>query len=212
MLTDIAMRRPDLHANIAANPGATPELIRWMNGVRPNRRAQPRPPQLTQLPGGAQYPHPRNASYGPPGGSAHWRPPQNAPYAAPKKGKVGCWFAGCGCLVVVAFVGLFAFAGLGAVLGLSDSESAPSSSVEAAPENTDAADISAHLELYEQERTKIDELSAALEGNPVKPLVALFDWMDDQDAKMADPNLTVYSAESIAAQEHLSRGPRTEHR
>ena len=113
---------------------------------------------------------------------------------------MGCWFAGCGCLVVVAFIGLFAFAGLGGVLGLSDSESAPSPSVETTPESDDAADLTEHLELYEQERTRIDELSVALDGNPVKPLVALFDWMEDQDAKMAEPNVTVCSAESIAAQ------------
>lgn len=200
VLTDIALRRPDLHANIAANPGATPELIRWINGVRPTRRPQPRAPQLTQRPSGAQYPNPRNASSVPPSRSTHWRHPQNAPFAVPKKGKVGCWFAGCGCLVVVAFIGLFAFAGLGGVLGLSDSESAPSPSVETTPESDDAADLTEHLELYEQERTRIDELSVALDGNPVKPPRALFDWMEDQDAKMAEPNVTVCSAESIAAQ------------
>lgn len=204
VLTDIAMRRPDLHPSIASNPGATPELLRWMHGVRPSRRPQPlpprrTPPQLTTRPVGAQYAHPESASDNALGARAPSIPPHSAPYMPAKKGKAGCWFAGCGCLVVL-FMGLFAFAGLGAILGLSSSDTTPSPSVQAAPENTDATEIAEHLELYEQERTKIDELSVALEGNPVKPLVALFDWMEDQDAKMADPNLSLYSAESIASQ------------
>ncbi|PPF47306.1 hypothetical protein C5B85_03320 [Pseudoclavibacter sp. AY1F1] len=103
-------------------------------------------------------------------------------------------------------MGLFAFASLGAILGLGDESTTPYPSVETAPVDTGAADLTEHIALYEQERTKIDELSSALEGNPVKPLVALFDWMEDQDAKMADPNLTVYSAESIAAQASTFRG------
>ncbi|WP_424467803.1 hypothetical protein [Pseudoclavibacter helvolus] len=200
VLTDIAMRRPDLHASIASNPGATPELRRWMHGVRSVRAPQPRPPQMVQRASVPQYPQPGRLPYAPPGGAPPYGPPHAVPQMPRKKGKVGCWFAGCGCLVVVAFMGLFALAGLGAILGLSDSGTTPGPSVEAAPENTDAADIASHIALFEQERAKIDELSVELDGNPVKPLVALFDWMEDQDAKMADPNLTVYSAESIATQ------------
>lgn len=126
---------------------------------------------------------------------------------APKRGSgtVGCWFAGCGCLVVAAFMGLFAFAGLGAVLGLSDSEPTPSPSVQAAPEETDAADLAEHVALFEQERAKIDELSVALDGNPVKPLVAQFGVLADLDARMADPNLTAYSAETFASQTSIFR-------
>ena len=97
-------------------------------------------------------------------------------------------------------MGLLAFAGLSAVLGLSDSDTAPSLSVQTYPESTDATEIAEHLELYEQERTKIAELSVALDENPVKPLVNLFDWMEEQDAKMTDPSLSVHSAESIVAQ------------
>ncbi|GAB3293926.1 hypothetical protein GCM10027427_13430 [Pseudoclavibacter terrae] len=210
VLTDIAMRRPDLRGDIAANPAATPELIRWMNGVsRPgNLQSHPRPqPNLQwsrpQQPRPLQPPQTR-PSYGPPpprpGLAATPYAPGRSPDPPRRKGTAGGWLAGCGCLVVVAFMGLFAFAGLGAILGLSDTATTPSPSVEAAPVDTGADDLDAHIALYEQERTKIDELSVALDGNPAKPLVALFDWMEDQDAKMTDPNLTAYSAELLADQ------------
>ncbi|PPG29415.1 hypothetical protein [Pseudoclavibacter sp. RFBB5] len=213
VLTNIAMRRPDLRADIAANPGATPELIRWMNGVSGPGKPQPQPqpthtptrpgygPRPTH-PGLAAAPYsPGQGAYPPRAGlAAAPYAPGPSPYPPRRKGKAGYWFAGCGCLVVVAFMGLFAFAGLGAILGLSDAATTPSPSVEAAPVDTGAADLADHIALYEQERTKIDELSTALEANPVKPLVALFDWMEDQDAKMTDPNLTAYSAELLADQ------------
>ena len=175
VLAEIAGRRWDLHAEIAANPSAHPELVRWMLAVNPGLG---RPPQPT-------WSAPAAASW-----------PGSVPPPPPRRGGAGCWWAGCGCLAIVAFLVIIVLVivGIGAALGPSNDQ--PPTAGEGA---TDPS-LQEQVELFEQERVRIDELSAVLVGNPVASLVADFEWYALQLEKMADPGLSLGTAQAIVTQ------------
>jgi hypothetical protein len=184
ILADLAARRWDLHALIAANPGSYPQLIHWMRSVNPTlsvqatQSVQPQPwPQ--PLPGWQAAP-----AFGPP--------------APRRRGGIGGWLAGCGCLAVAALMAVVVFAGLGALLNV-DSDSNNNEQHTAAPPAA-GSEIQAQIELYHQERAKIDELAVVFDGTPVGYLVAGFERLYRQDEAMADPNLGEYSAKTIVTQ------------
>lgn len=184
VLVDLAAQRWDLHALIAANPAASPELIRWIRGVNPTLSTGRAPGrQLAASPAGPAF------------------APAAAPHVPRRSRGVGGWLAGCGCLAVVAIVAVVVFAGFGALLFSGDDETGGSSSV-ATPDAAPTADseIDTQRALYADERAKIDELSLEFEESPVAWLVAEFEWLFRQDEKMADPNLLEYTAQTIAAQ------------
>lgn len=187
VLADIAARRWDLHAEIATNPRAYPELIRWMGTVNP---AGGVPPQswpaatgLTIAPHGAGDPAPH---------------PVSPPVPARRSG-AGWWFAGCGCLAVVA-VALVAFLGLGAALAPSErpgwSEAAPDNpTVPGTPTDPQVAE---QIASFRAHQPKINELAAQLEGNPVAPLVADLRTFRSDEQRADDPTIGIYEAKPIA--------------
>lgn len=99
LLSDIAARRPDLRATIAANPGAFPELRNWIMTVGADVSAQQATPSM----------------------------PVAAPRV--RRSGAGWWFAGCGCLTVVGLVFLGIVLAGGALLSSGDGGSTGRSSV-----------------------------------------------------------------------------------
>lgn len=187
VLADIAARRWDLHAEIAANPRAYPELIRWMGAVNPAGgvppQSWPAPTGLTTVPHGAGYPAPHAVS-----------PPVPA-----RRSGVGWWFAGCGCLAVVAVV-LIAFLGLGAALAPSErpgtNEAAPDNPT--VPETATDPQVAQQIASFRADQPKINELAAQLEGNPVAPLVADLRTFGSDEQRADDPTIGIYEAKPIA--------------
>ncbi|MCP2049314.1 UNVERIFIED_ORG: hypothetical protein J3D58_003386 [Paenarthrobacter nicotinovorans] len=57
--------------------------------------------------------------------------------------------------------------------------------------------MEAQKALFKQEQTRINELAAQLGGNPTAPLVADFPSFRREEAKLADPDLTIFSARSM---------------
>lgn len=99
MLSDIAGRRPDLRAVIAANPSAFPELRNWIMAVGAGAPAQQTAPSA----------------------------PVAAPRA--RRSGAGWWFAGCGCLAIIGLVFLGVVLAGGALLTSSDGGSTSRGSV-----------------------------------------------------------------------------------
>lgn len=160
LLSELASRRWDLHAVIAAHPRAFPELQRWIAEVNPASAPvsnHPAPP----VPEHGGYPQ-RPA---PPPMPAHPQPPPGA--RSPRRGGLGWWLGGCGCLAfVVVFFLILAFAG-GAIASLNGSDG----SREAPGDSSEASGAAEHLAAFDAERERYTELAAELEGNPVAPLV-----------------------------------------
>jgi len=209
VLVDLASHRWELHGLIASNPAAPAELIRWIRGVNPTvpigrapgSRAEP-PQQGRRLsPWQPGQPHPRpvsSAHHAPALGPAGYAPALHAPR---RRRRAGGWLAGGGCLAAVALAAVVALAGLGALLTSGGDATADTPSAATPdPAPTESSEIDTQLALYAEERLKIDELSLEFDESPVAWLVADFEWLFRQDQKVSDPNLTEFSAQTIAAQ------------
>ncbi|WP_053351683.1 variant leucine-rich repeat-containing protein [Leucobacter musarum] len=205
VLAEIAARRWDLHAEIAANPGAYPELIQWMRAVNPAAFAYaPMPPASPVGSIGAA------GSAGTAGSPIPLRAPSwpQSPPAPRRRGGAGWWFAGCGCLVVavIAIIVLVAALGWGAAVSTPDTRdvSQPLPSQSAAPDAPQAApptsdpEVDAQISQFEADRPRIIELAAQLEGNPVAPLVADLRNFRLDEKRAADPTIGIYEAKPIA--------------
>lgn len=192
-LADLANRRWDLHAVIAANPGAYPELRRWIAAVNPSSM-RPQPPYA---PGAVP-----SSGHGARG---------YAPAGRARRGGAGWWFAGCGCLVVLGglVLGLvllwFAFAapsGEGAAgRGAAGAETREDGSGSEDPGAAEQSEVVEQLEIFEGERAEYNTLLSQLDGNPVAPLVV---YSDEQMLRLADrardPELDEFGARSLAFQ------------
>ncbi|MFD5213609.1 hypothetical protein [Microbacterium sp. NPDC058345] len=170
-LADIAARRWDLHPLVSMHPRAYPELRSWIAQVNPD---------------GAQAPW-----IGSP-----------APAPVRRRGR-GWWFAGCGCLVLVAVViiGVVLLGGLGAALSSGDGDSRrDDAGTPATQVPGDEAVGNDPLAVFESEREAYDALAAQLDGNPAAPLVLKQDVFRRLEERAEDPNLTEFSAETLAQQ------------
>lgn len=188
VLADIAARRWDLHAEIANNPRAYPELIRWMSAVNPagGVPTQPWPvsPGLPTTPHSGGHPAPHTAS----------------PPVPTRRRGAGWWFAGCGCLAVVAVASL-AFLGLGAALTPSESPGTNDTAPEGGspvPETATDPQVAEQIASFRADQPRINELAAQLEGNPVAPLVADLRTFRSDEKRADDPTLGIYEAKPIA--------------
>lgn len=187
VLADIAARRWDLHAEIAANPRAYPELIQWMRTVNPTgglpQQQWPASagPAITQ-----QY-------------QGHPAPQGVLPPVPARRSGVGWWLAGCGCLAVAVVV-LVGFLGLAAALTPSDgqdvSDAAPNNP--ARPEAATDPEVAEQIALFRADQPTINALAAQLEGNPVAPLVADLRTFRTDEKRAADPTIGIYEARPIA--------------
>ncbi|MGB3375435.1 MAG: hypothetical protein WBA87_09875 [Microbacterium sp.] len=168
-LADIAARRYDLHPLIAVHPQAYPQLRTWMTQVNP---VGAQPPYVT-MPAGAP-----------------------APAAPRRRGGIGYWLGGCGCLAIIVVIILVVV--VGGLLG--SREPSTSSPVDRAPSTTAAEDqvVAEQLAIYADEKAKYDTLAAQLEGNPVAPLVTQQDFMDRIAHEAAVPNISEIAARSVA--------------
>lgn len=199
LLSDIATRRPDLRAIIAANPSAFAELRSWIAAVgndapRPQWTQQFSQQQMQQQ----QVPSQALASqqavapgaFGP-APAAHFPPPR------PRRSGVGWWFAGCGCLtllMLVLFGGLLAG---GALLSAGGGGSASRTGRDSA--NTpDEQYIDEQMSIAASERQTFHELAAQLEGNPVGPLVTEFTKSQRLDRRIAEGAINRFQAEDLA--------------
>jgi len=205
-LADLANRRWDLHAVIAANPGAFPELRRWIAAVNPSS-LRPQPPYA---PGAIPSAASGARGYEPSG----YAPSAYSPAARGRRGGAGWWLAGCGCLLVLGglVLGLVllwaAFAapsghgaaGRGAA-GAESAETREDGSSSEDPEAAEASAVAEQLEIFEGERAKYAELLAQLDGNPVAPLVVFSDeQMILLEERARDPELDEFGARSLAFQ------------
>ena len=196
LLADIAARRWDLHAEIAANPNAYAELVQWMRAVNPAAFAYA--PTQPASPVGA-------VGTASPARAPSW--PQSPP-APQRRSGAGWWFAGCGCLIVavIAIIAIIAALGLGATVSAPDTRdvSQPLPSQSAAPDTPQAAppasdpEVDAQISQFEADRPRIIELAAQLEGNPVAPLVADLRTFRLDEKRAADPTIGIYEAKPIA--------------
>jgi hypothetical protein len=154
-LAEIAARRPDLHAIIAANPAAYPALRQWMAS-----RGAPRP-----MP-----------SYSAPAASmSHGLP--HAPAPPRRRRSAAGWLVGGGCLTAVVLV--VAILGGGALLVADDGATGggPSATTDGGAPATSAEGsrdpaVAEQLALFETERAQFYDLYAQIEHHPVAPLVA----------------------------------------
>lgn len=192
ILADIAARRWDLHADIAANPSAYPALIQWMQHVNPAGAA---PHQ--------QWPDPEMPVSHAPGS----HPPHvTLPPAPARRSGAGWWFAGCGCLAVaaVAFFVLIIYLGLGAALTPSGSQAdhnasaPPPQSAPPGPETSTDPLVAEQIALFRSDQLKINELASELEGNPVAPIVADLRTFRLDEKRADDPTIGITEAEPIA--------------
>ncbi|MFD5225313.1 hypothetical protein ACFWHT_06785 [Microbacterium sp. NPDC058342] len=168
-LADIASRRWDLHALIASNPRSYPELRHWMATVNPA------------------------SVQGPPIGVAA------APMVAapPRRRGIGWWFAGCGCLTLIAGIVVVAavVGGLGAMTPPDSPRRPP---VQTQPDAQDP-ETQKHLAAFASERARYAELAARLDGNPAAPLVLIDDaFVDQLDREAAAGQVPVSLARSVA--------------
>lgn len=168
-LADIAARRYDLHALIAAHPQTYPELRTWMGQVNP---AAAQPPYLSMSTGSPAAMAPRRRS------------------------GIGYWIGGCGCLAVVVVIVLVVV--VGGLLGSSrPSTSSPGDRAPSTPAAQDQA-VAEQLAIYADEKARYDALAAQLEGNPVAPLVTQQDFMDRIAQEAAVPEISESTARSVA--------------
>lgn len=167
-LADIAARRYDLHAIIAVHPQTYPELRTWMGQVNP---VAPQPPYLT-MPAGA------------PG-----------PVAPRRRGGIGFWIGGCGCLTVIVVIILVVT--IGGLLGSRSSNPSSSEGDSNGPAVQDQV-IAEQMGIYAEEKAKFDALAAQLEGNPVAPLVTDQYFVDRIAKEAAVPNISEITARSVA--------------
>lgn len=210
-LSELANRRWDLHAVIAANPNAFPELRRWIAQVHPAALppVPPRPPQPMPVPAsGRQGPIPPQAARPVPA------PPQIPGYPRPvvsgvreRRGSAGWWFAGCGCLLVLALgvLGVVLFwAALAGQVGATNAAgeiAAQNGGAAAGGEAGDEPEVAEHLADFEAEQATYDALRTRLDGNPVAPLVAVYDeQMDVLEERAQDPEIDEFGARSLAYQ------------
>lgn len=149
-LADIAARRHDLHAVIAANPSTYPELRQWIGQVNPGYAQQIAVPSTSVVPPYAGAPY----------GSGFAAPP-----VAPRRKGLGWIFAGCGCLTLVAGIVIAAVV----IGGLGASTAGGGGSDGGRPT---ASTVNEQLAVIRTESTEYEKLAAQLDGNPVAPLVA----------------------------------------
>jgi hypothetical protein len=167
-LADIAARRYDLHALIAAHPRSYPGLRTWMGQVNP---VIAQPPYATM-------------SAGP-----------SVPVAPRRRRGIGFWIGGCGCLAVIVVIILVVT--IGGLLGSRSSNPSSPESDSNAPAAQDQV-VAEQMEIYTEEKAKYDALAAQLEGNPVAPLVTDQDFVDRIAKEAAVPNISEITARSVA--------------
>ena len=133
-------------------------------------------------------------------------PASAAPPAPARRSSAGWWFAGCGCLAVAALAigGVVTFLGLGAALAPSGAQSDRAPVPSAAPNSqpapatpTDPA-VAEQIARFTSDRSKITELAAQLEGNPVAPLVADLRTFRLDATRADDPTIGIFEARPIA--------------
>nr|WP_236571295.1 DUF2510 domain-containing protein [Microbacterium hydrocarbonoxydans] len=139
---------------------------------------------FTAAPHGAGYPAPHVAS----------------PPAPARRRGAGWWFAGCGCLTVVALFILIAVLGLGAAVTTSGRpgthDTAPDTpAVPQMPTDPQAAE---QIASFRADQPRILELAAQLEGNPVAPLVADLRTFRSDEKRADDPTIGIHEARPIA--------------
>lgn len=121
----------------------------------------------------------------------------------PRRNGLGWWLAGCGCLAVVGAL-VLGLVVLGVVVTRLPSDgggATPPGSAQsprgASPATPGVAEL---LELFETERERFYALAAALDGNPVKPLVTDFDAFRRLEERAGQPNLGSFSAQTLVQQ------------
>ncbi len=123
-------------------------------------------------------------------------PAMSAPVAPVRRGGLGWWFAGCGCLTIIGLVFLGIVLAGGALLSSGSDGSAPRSDVSS---NTpDGQYIDEQISIAVSERQKFHDLAAQLEGNPVAPLVTEFAKSQRLDKRIAEGAGNRFQAESLA--------------
>lgn len=110
-----------------------------------------------------------------------------------RRSGAGWWFAGCGCLALVAmFVLMMVFGG--AVLSVG----AGSGSTANFGQSDDDAYIDEQLAIAAAERDRYYELAAQLDGNPIAPLVLELSKSQRLDARIAEGPASKFHAEGFA--------------
>ena len=172
LLSDIATRRPDLRGIIAANPSAFAELRSWIAAMDSGVQAQ------------------QTVTYQPAA------PVMSATVSPARRGGVGWWFAGCGCLTIVGLVFLGIMLAGGALLSSGSDSSAPRGNASSGTPNGQYIDE--QMSIAASERQKFHDLAAQLEGNPVAPLVTEFAKSQRLDRRIAEGVINRYQAEDLA--------------
>lgn len=170
LLSDIATRRPDLHAVIAANPSAFPELLSWIATVSPGVRVR-------------QASSPVQAS--------------PVPMSRGRRSVAGWWVAGCGCLTLVVLV-LIGLVFAGGALVSSGGDDGTSRGSNASSDTPDGQFIDEQMSIVASERQRYYELAAQLEGNPVAPLVTELAKSQRLDVRIEANDINRFQAQNFA--------------
>ncbi|WP_344358379.1 hypothetical protein [Brachybacterium phenoliresistens] len=200
-LADLAGRRWDLHAVIAANPRTHPALRRWIASVNPHGMA--RPPAAPAAP--RRYGRPP-AGFPPPG-----RPPL-APRTPPRRGGIGGCLAGCGCSTLVLVLVAMVILGAGALLSPDGSDRPAAGGNHPSPSggSGDPA-VDEQLAIFDAERERYYELVAELEGNPAAPLVTLPGQYARLEDRAASVGTNEFSAQTVAQEAQRRREDLEQH-
>lgn len=216
-LSEIAYRRWDLHPVLEANPGVRPELRQWIAQVNPPHLRQYRSPGVPLGQQSVVVPQ-SSPAYGQGGynqggyASGGYAPGGYGPGAASpayrRQSGPGRWIAGCGCLALVfvlVVVGL-GFGSLGTVLSTAGKEGRSGAGPKppsARPSTNQGAEE--HLRSFEAEKVKFHRLAAGLTNNPVAPLVVDLEGFSILEARAKQPNLSTFTAQSVAEQARQRR-------
>lgn len=126
----------------------------------------------------------------------------------PRRGGLGWWLAGCGCLAVAGalVLGLVVLGVVVTRLPSDDGGGTPPGSAQSPRAASPASPgVSEQLVLFASERDRFHALAAALDGNPAAPLVTDFDAFRRLEDRAAAPHLGSFSAETLAQQARRQR-------
>ncbi|MCS5722319.1 hypothetical protein N1028_15420 [Herbiconiux sp. CPCC 203407] len=169
VLADIAARRWDLHADIAANPRAYPELVQWMRTVNPADGLRRRPPAPARR-----------------SGAGWWLV------------GCGCLvFAIVVVVGIVGIAAALLPPASQGNSETAPLQTVPPSDTERGEAPTDPV-VAEQIALFRADQPIINELAAQLEGNPVAPLVADLRTFRLDEKRADDPTVGIYEAKPMA--------------